>query len=143
MLLRAATVEAFSDDLRRMLDGFPVTARPDSIGYRVRKFVRRHRIGVTATAVTVIAVLLGAVGTTVGFIRATAAESEARSEAETSRAVTGFMIQIFEEADPGNTRGDKIMVSEVLDTGVNNTKQAIFRAVHKLRDALAPAARSL
>src|SRR5690606_32520314 len=38
---RYASVAAFSDDVRRHLEGLPVEARPAKIGYRVRSFVRR------------------------------------------------------------------------------------------------------
>jgi serine/threonine-protein kinase len=40
---RYASVEAFADDLRRYLADEPVRARPDTIPYRVAKFVRRNR----------------------------------------------------------------------------------------------------
>jgi serine/threonine-protein kinase len=39
-----ANATAFADDLRRYLNLEPVTARPDTITYRVGKFVR-HRAG--------------------------------------------------------------------------------------------------
>jgi eukaryotic-like serine/threonine-protein kinase len=52
---RYASVTAFADDLRRYLRHEPVSARPDSLDYRVRKFVRRNRTAVTAaTAVGVV-----------------------------------------------------------------------------------------
>ena len=41
--------EAFADDLRRYLDGHPVQARPDSLRYRMGKFVRRNAVAVGAT----------------------------------------------------------------------------------------------
>lgn len=53
---RYQSAEQFSEDIRRHLDGLPVTARQDTIRYRAGKFARRHRWGVAAT--TVIAVLL-------------------------------------------------------------------------------------
>jgi hypothetical protein len=40
---RYATVAQLADDLRRHLDGQPITARPASLGYRTRKFLRRNR----------------------------------------------------------------------------------------------------
>jgi eukaryotic-like serine/threonine-protein kinase len=40
---RYASVEQLSEDLRRYLVGLPVLAQPDSLGYRARKFVGRHR----------------------------------------------------------------------------------------------------
>jgi len=56
---RYSSAAALRDDLRRLRAGLPVVARPDSAGYRLRKFVRRHRVGVSL-AVGVAAVLVGA-----------------------------------------------------------------------------------
>ena len=56
---RYANAALLGDDLRRYLNDEPVTARPDAIGYRVVKFVRRHRIGVAASAVVMLALTVG------------------------------------------------------------------------------------
>ncbi len=56
---RYQTAAALADDLRRYLRQEPVSARPDSLAYRARKFVRRHRTAVAA-AVAIVAVLVGA-----------------------------------------------------------------------------------
>ena len=56
---RYQTVQAFGDDLTRYLKHEPVSARGHSLAYRARKFVRRNRAGVSATAV-VAAALIGA-----------------------------------------------------------------------------------
>ncbi|HTB15883.1 MAG TPA: serine/threonine-protein kinase [Bryobacteraceae bacterium] len=55
---RYLSVEQFSEDVRRYLDGRPVTARIDSRGYRWRKFVRRNIAGVAA-AIALVGILLG------------------------------------------------------------------------------------
>ena len=55
---RYGTVQALADDIQRYLDRMPITAAPDSLAYRARKFVRRNR-GALAIA-TAIAVLAGA-----------------------------------------------------------------------------------
>ena len=58
---RYATVEQFSEDVRRHLEHLPVIARRDTPGYRASKFVMRHRASVAATvaiAFTLIAALL-------------------------------------------------------------------------------------
>jgi serine/threonine protein kinase len=46
---RYASVEAFSDDIGRHLDGRPIHARKDTFGYRAGKFIARHKAGVAAT----------------------------------------------------------------------------------------------
>src|SRR6185436_4327410 len=48
---RYSSVEQFSEDLRRYLDGLPVIARRDTFSYRAGKFIRRNKFGVTAAAV--------------------------------------------------------------------------------------------
>jgi serine/threonine protein kinase/tetratricopeptide (TPR) repeat protein len=55
---RYASVEHLADDLRRHLEHRPVVARPDSLPYRARKFVRRNQIAV-ALAVPVALALIG------------------------------------------------------------------------------------
>ncbi|MBK6844688.1 MAG: serine/threonine protein kinase [Gemmatimonadetes bacterium] len=55
---RYATAATLADDLRRYLRDEPVSARPDSLGYRARKFVRRNRSAVAAAVVMAI-VLIG------------------------------------------------------------------------------------
>ena len=56
---RYANAALLADDLRRYLNDEPVTARPDAVGYRVAKFVRRHRLGVAAGAIVASALTLG------------------------------------------------------------------------------------
>ena len=52
-------MEQLSADVRRYLDGMPVSAQPDSTAYRVRKFVRRHSAGVAATVTIALALAIG------------------------------------------------------------------------------------
>ncbi len=56
---RYASVEQFSDDLLRYLEDRPVTARGAGVGYRAGKFVRRHKLGVLATALVLVSLLGG------------------------------------------------------------------------------------
>jgi len=56
---RYATVNELGADIRRHLDGRPITARPSRWTYRAGKFVRRHRLGV-AIAVVLLVVVAGA-----------------------------------------------------------------------------------
>src|SRR4029079_4154661 len=41
---RYGSVERLEDDLRRYVDGRPVSARPESLAYRAAKVVRRRRV---------------------------------------------------------------------------------------------------
>ena len=55
---RYASVEQFSEDIRRYLTGLPVLARTDTLGYRAAKFLRRNRLAVSVAAAFVV-VLVG------------------------------------------------------------------------------------
>ncbi len=54
---RYATAAALGDDLKRYLNNEPVAARENLVGYRVRKFVRRHRGAVIGTCAALFALL--------------------------------------------------------------------------------------
>jgi serine/threonine protein kinase len=56
---RYASVEQFSEDIRRHLEGLPVIARKDTLGYRAGKFIQRHKAGVAAAALILIILLAG------------------------------------------------------------------------------------
>jgi len=78
---RYSSAEAFADDLRRILDHQPVSARPPSTLYQLRKFARRNRLLVGASA-TVIVVLIAA---TIFSVIAAVDESRAARLAEAGR----------------------------------------------------------
>jgi serine/threonine protein kinase/tetratricopeptide (TPR) repeat protein len=61
---RYASVDQFSEDVRRHLEGLPVIARKDTWRYRTTKFVRRNRAVVGALAATFAVLVAGIVGTT-------------------------------------------------------------------------------
>jgi serine/threonine-protein kinase len=123
---RYATAAAFADDLRRFLNDEPVSARPDAVGYRVRKFVRRYRFAVGAAAVTVLALVGGIVGTTWQAIEARRAQAraeasaaeaqrqktEAEFEARVARANHEFVSQLFGDAMRG---GESTRMQQRLD----------------------------
>jgi tRNA A-37 threonylcarbamoyl transferase component Bud32 len=57
---RYTSAEQFAEDIRRYLDGRPVIARKDAIGYRMGKFLKRNRVPVAA-GILVAASLIGGV----------------------------------------------------------------------------------
>ena len=56
---RYASAAALAEDIDRFLAGRPIRARPDSRGYRMRKFIRRHRLGVIAASIGLAGLLAG------------------------------------------------------------------------------------
>ncbi len=77
---RYQTANGLALDLQRYLADEPVLAGPPSVGYRVRKFVRRHRGRVIAAALLLLALVGGMIGTTAGLVEARRQEHLARTE---------------------------------------------------------------
>jgi non-specific serine/threonine protein kinase/serine/threonine-protein kinase len=114
---RYETVNGLAMDLQRYLDDEPVGARPPSAGYRLGKFVKRHRAAVVASAAAAAALVIGATLATLGLVRARRAEGVARQEAEAVRQVADFLVGLFRVSDPGEARGNTITAREILDKG--------------------------
>ena len=77
---RYASVTAFAEDLRRYLGHEPVRARPDSLHYRMGKFVRRNRLAVGLSALAVAAMAAGLAGTITQAERATREAASANAQ---------------------------------------------------------------
>ena len=117
---RYPSVEALLEDLRRYDDGLPIRARPDSLAYRLHKFIRRHRAG---AAMSLLAAVLACAG-----LGATVYQARAKArEAEKARQVKDFLVSLFQVADPAQSRGREITARELLDRGVRRVDSALGR----------------
>ncbi len=108
--LRYPSVGELQADLRRYAGGHPVAARRGTRRYRARRFLGRHRVGVSAAALVVLALILGLVGT------AWQARAASR-EAATADAVREFVLSLFTVSDPAESRGREVSARELLDRG--------------------------
>jgi len=97
---RYQTAEAFAEDLRRYLNHQPVGARADSFGYRASKFVARHRLGVTATAIVFATIVVASVVAVRQAVEATRQRDRAISLAMRNDAVIGFFTDTLTEVAP-------------------------------------------
>ncbi len=104
-------------DLERSLRDQPVIAGPPTVGYRMRKFVRRHRLGVAAAALVSGALVLGFALALAGFLQARRAEAAARQDAAAAEQTASFLIDLFKVSDPSEARGRTITARELLDRG--------------------------
>ncbi|HET8943103.1 MAG TPA: serine/threonine-protein kinase [Rudaea sp.] len=114
---RYASAAAFAADIGRFLDGKPLEAGPDSIRYRLGKFVRRHRLACAIAMVSVAAILGTSLWLAAERARALHAEHRAQLEARTANQVTDFLLGLFHAVDPKNTRGQDISARQLLDHG--------------------------
>ena len=115
---RYATVDAFADDIRRYLAHEPIHARPDSLGYRARKFLRRNAVAVAAACAVSIALIVG-LATAVWQARIAQHErARAEQQFEDVRVLAhAVLYKLNDELVklPGSTPARKELVSEVLD----------------------------
>ena len=82
---RYETANGLGADILRHLASEPVLAAPPSRSYRLRKFARKHRAGVIAASLVLLALVAGVAGTTWGLFqarRSAQAEHRARLDAQ-------------------------------------------------------------
>lgn len=105
---RYATPSELASDIRHYLRDEPVSAHVPSAGYRMRKYARRHRVGVSLAGLAVLLLAGFAIAQTVELRRV-------RQERDRADRITGFMTDMFRVADPSHARGNDLRVREVLD----------------------------
>jgi serine/threonine-protein kinase len=112
---RYRSVEALIRDIDHYLRDEPLEARPDDLGYRIGKFLRRNRRAVAAFA----AALLLVVGLTAfSLVRINAARNAALAEAARTERIRAFMTRLFQGGDQSIGPADDLRVVTLLDRGV-------------------------
>jgi serine/threonine protein kinase/tetratricopeptide (TPR) repeat protein len=144
---RYASVDKFAEDLRRHLENLPVFARKDTTGYRISKFVARHRAGVAASAAAVIILVIGIVVTLreahIAREQASIARSErTRAEArfnDVRKLANSLMFELHDSIKdlPGSTSARKLLVSRALEYLDSLSQEA--KGDHSLQRELAAA----
>ena len=119
---RYASVDQLLQDITAHLQGQPVSARPATVGYRVRKFVFRHRLAV-ATAAGVFLAIAGLV--TFYTIRLAEERDVARREARKAAEVSSFLAGLFKVADPGESLGATVTARELLERGAERIQSEL------------------
>jgi serine/threonine protein kinase/Flp pilus assembly protein TadD len=112
---RYASVAEFADDLRRVIEHLPISARPDALTYRAAKFARRHRRSLVVAAASAVLV-----GMTIAFYTVKLAHERdlaARQAAKASK-VSELLTEILDGADPFRTPdAQEPTVRRLLDAG--------------------------
>lgn len=108
---RYGSVEQFSEDLRRYLEGLPTMARRGTFGYRALKYIRRNKVPVAAAALILLS-LVGGIGATLLQARiAKAAQFQAEAEkseaqSQRNRAETALTAAEAARNDANQQRAD-------------------------------------
>ena len=116
---RYRSSEALIRDIDHYLKGEPLEARPDSLRYRLGKFVRRNRRVLGATA----AVCALIVGLVVFFVvRLARARTAAQAETTRTQRIERFMLNLFDGGDTTVGPSDSLRAVALLDRGVQNAR---------------------
>ena len=115
---RYGSPNELSADLGRHLNHEPVLASPPSTVYRMTKFARRHRLGVTTAAVALLVLASFAVRERIQVNRIA-------REAATAEQVSEFLVGLFEVSDPSAARGNTITAREILDRGAEEIETTL------------------
>jgi serine/threonine-protein kinase len=104
---RYPSIEALKADLAALRTGMPVAAMGGGRRYAMGKFIRRHRLGVAASAVGAMLLAGAFVAVLAANREARAAEAEARARFEQTRGIANALLtDVFREVSrvPGATR---------------------------------------
>jgi tetratricopeptide (TPR) repeat protein len=115
---RYLTVQELSEDLRRHLEGLPVLARTDALGYRASRFARRHRAAVAAAALVAVSLVAGIAATARQARLAEQNRRRAERRFEDVRALANSFLFEFHDAIkdlPGSTPAREIVVRRGLE----------------------------
>ncbi len=112
---RYATVDALIRDVDHFLEGEPLEARPDTLRYRLAKFVRRNREAVVAASVAIALV----VGLVVFYtVRLARARNDALAEAARAQRIQRFTLDLFQGGDKAAGPADSLHVVTLVDRGL-------------------------
>ncbi len=136
---RYETANGFAMDVQRYLADEPVQACPPSVGYRLRKFVRRNKGPVLAASLIILALVGGVIGTSWGMVRAIHAEDAARAEAietdqarkdadrqaATATSIAESLKQMLGLLDPDAHKGPDYTVVQLIDDYADNLEEKL------------------
>ena len=154
---RYASAGQLGEEIDRFLEGRAVLAQPDTVAYRVRTFVRRNRLAVTAAAVLVSCI------TTFGVVAALQARALAEQsriaglERDKAEQVVRVLVDLFETTNPSvRPDGDRMPIGQFLAGAegralaqlsgaplVRAKLQQVFGLIHVERGEFTPARTAL
>lgn len=133
---RYGSVQQFSEDIYRFLNGLPISARPQTFQYRFGKYVARHRAGVFAAALILLSLVGGiSVATWQAVVAGRERERAERQFAETRKIANSMLFEIHDSlADlPGATNSRELLVRRALEY-LNNLSQEAGENPELLRE---------
>ncbi len=123
---RLESAEQFSDELRRWLQHLPLESMSDSASYRMRCFVRRHRV-LSTTVLAALLVILGLIGVLLRQLEAT------REQRDLAEQAAGLLVETFRAADPYTYPEGSITARELLQLSTERIARQPIAPALRLR----------
>ena len=115
---RYASAAALAEDLYRYQQGLTVAARPSTFRYRAGKFIRRHRAGVVAAALVLLALVAGMFATLwqAGVANAERARAQKRFN-DVRTLANSFLFEFSPKIEnlPGSMPARQLLVTRALE----------------------------
>jgi eukaryotic-like serine/threonine-protein kinase len=118
---RYASVGEFSEDVRRHLEGRPVIARKDTVGYRTSKFVARNKVAVAAAALICLAIIGGFIASLWQAQNARHQRDVAERERLKAQRINTFLQEMLGAAAP-EAKGVEVKVVDLLSDASRRAK---------------------
>jgi len=128
------------EDLGRYLRHEPISARPATTVYQLRKFARRNKALVAGLAGVFLMLALGVIGTSIGMVKAResariakkqqsaaeASEAEAKKQREAALQTSRFLQQMLASINPVNAQGrDTSLLRDILDSASRRVEKEL------------------
>ncbi len=115
---RYHSVVELAADIDRAVRALPISARPDTMLYRTRRFLRRNRVGVALAGgvLFLVAALLGSL---------LQQRDRAERERDKARQALSFLVDVFEHADPYQGGAETVSARELLETGARRASREL------------------
>ncbi len=97
---RYISVQHFSEDINRYMEGRPVTANTDSMFYRANKFIKRHKIGVSVTLMIIFLLISSGIVIIYQANIAAKERDKANISAAKSDQINNFLNEMLFSSDP-------------------------------------------
>ncbi|MDX6528795.1 MAG: eukaryotic-like serine/threonine-protein kinase [Blastocatellia bacterium] len=124
---RYQSVNEFSEDIRRHVEGLPVIACKATLSYRASKFIQRNKIGVAAAAIILLTLIGGIIATAWEARRARVESARAQQRFEQVRKLAHSVLFDYHDqiaALPGSTKVREGLVKDSLEYLDNLSKDA-------------------
>ncbi|HEX2973458.1 MAG TPA: protein kinase, partial [Tepidisphaeraceae bacterium] len=136
---RYETAGALAADVQQYLLGEAVLARPPSTFYRIGKFTRRHKVGLSAAVLVLLALILGIIGTSIGMVRAQHARRQAQQAEILANRERDRAMRLLEEVKSTQAQTEAIRRGRLVQTLAQTLleQEKLAEAVTAVHDTLA------